>query len=126
MDEPPRPQRYMVAAPPGAAPAANCPVEVAIAPIAGKWKTVILWHLAAPAAPLRFADLRRLIPGVSARMLSRQLRELEADGLIWRDVWPVSPPRVEYGLTARGLSLRPVLNAMCAWGKANGWSGPGF
>ncbi len=89
--------------------------------IGGKWKIAILWHLHANQRPLRFTALRRELPALSPRMLARQLRELEAQGVIYRDVFPVVPPRVEYGLTARGKTLTPILDAMCLWGKRNGW-----
>lgn len=120
------PVRHEVGAPATVPADARCPVEITIAPLSGKWKTVILWHLSGPAPTVRFTDLQRMIPGITPRMLARQLRELERDGMIFREVWPLVPPRVDYGLTDRGRSLRPVLDAMCAWGKANGWAGPGF
>ena len=84
--------------------------------IGGKWKVVILFHLTRDGTH-RFADLRRKIPGVSERMLTQQLRELEEDGIVQRKVYPVVPPRVEYSLTEYGLTLRPITSLMCEWGK---------
>ena len=65
----------------------------------------------------RFAVLRRKIPGVSERMLTQQLRELEEDGIVHREVYPEVPPKVEYSLTDYGKSLRPITEVMCEWGK---------
>lgn len=94
----------------------DCPVSATIALIGGKYKALILWHLTE--GTLRFGALRRYIPEATPKMLTQQLRELEADGLIAREVYPVVPPRVEYSLTARGESLYPILQAMYAWGSA--------
>ena len=94
----------------------NCPVEAALDVIGGKWKVVMLFHLAREGAH-RFAELRRKIPGVSERMLTQQLRELEGDGIVHRKVYPVVPPRVEYSLTAYGRTLGPITDLMCQWGK---------
>lgn len=85
--------------------------------IDGKWKIIVLYKLLS--GTLRFNELRRLIPSVTQRMLTHQLRELEADGLIIRTVYAQVPPRVEYTLSARGRSLEPVLLAMKEWGDAN-------
>jgi DNA-binding HxlR family transcriptional regulator len=84
--------------------------------IGGKWKSVILFHLF-ERGTLRFGELRGLIENITQRMLTLQLRELEATGLIRRKVYPVVPPRVEYSLTPFGRSLEPVVGAMRAWGK---------
>ena len=94
----------------------GCAVEAALRFIDGKWKGVILWHLLD--GTLRFNQLRRLLPGVTQRMLTNQLRELEADGLVHRRVHAEVPPRVEYSLTERGRTLEPVLSALKAWGDA--------
>jgi DNA-binding HxlR family transcriptional regulator len=94
-----------------------CPVEITLDVIGGKWKPLIAFHLRQ--GPARFNVLRRLIPGVTQRMLTQHLRELEADGLVSRTVHAVVPPHVEYALTASGLSLMPVMDAMAAWGLAN-------
>ncbi len=92
----------------------HCPVEATITLIGGKYKSLILWKLIG--GTLRFSHLRKEVPGATPKMLTRQLRELERDGLVRREVFPVVPPRVEYSLTAFGTSIRPVLEAMYAWG----------
>jgi len=93
----------------------NCPVEVALDMIAGKWKTVILYHLAA--GTLRFNELMRLLPSITQRMLTTQLRELENDGLIERKAFATVPPRVEYSLTLLGKSLGPILISLKDWAE---------
>lgn len=95
----------------------GCSVEAAIALIDGKWKSVILFHLLG--GTLRFNEIRRQVPGVTQRMLTNQLRELEQDGLIDRKVYAQVPPKVEYSLSALGRSMEPVLLALKAWGDAN-------
>ena len=97
------------------APAYNCPVEATLDAIGGKWKVVILFWLRDGVC--RFGELRRRIPGVSERMLTQQLRELEDHGIVHREVYPVVPPKVEYSLTPYGQTLRPITELMCAWGK---------
>ena len=92
---------------------ATCPAEATIGVIGGRWKVPIVWHLSA--GTMRFSELRRAMPGVTQKMLTQQLRELEADGVVRRKVYPQVPPRVEYSLTERGLSLKPVVEAMCRW-----------
>lgn len=93
----------------------RCNVSIAVDVIGGKWKAIVLFYLLD--GTLRFNELRRLIPGVTQRMLTLQLRELEADGLVERIVYPVVPPHVDYRLTPFGRSLEPVITAMAAWGK---------
>lgn len=95
-------------------PAVNCPVEATIGLIGGKYKSLILWKLTR--ATLRFSELRREVPLATPKMLTQQLRELENDGLVRREVFPEVPPRVEYSLTPFGGSIRPVLEAMYKWG----------
>ena len=90
----------------------HCPVAATLRLMGGKYKALILWKLMEHS--LRFSELRR----VSQRTLTNQLRELEADGLLSRKVYPVVPPRVEYSLTDFGRSIRPVLEAMGVWGSA--------
>lgn len=92
----------------------NCPIEATLDVLGGKWKVLILWHL--NERTLRFAQLQRMIPGVTKKVLTQQLRDLEQDGLIARRVYEQVPPKVEYSLTPYGDSLRPLLQQMCAWG----------
>lgn len=92
----------------------QCPVGATLEMIGGKYKALILWHLSAKT--LRFSELNKLITGATAKMLTQQLRELEAHALIHRKVFPVVPPKVEYSLTSLGKSLLPVLAAMRDWG----------
>lgn len=92
----------------------NCPVEATLDLIGGKYKALILWHLAD--GTLRFSELHQRIPKATAKMLTQQLRELEAQALIHRQVYPVIPPKVEYSLTQTGCSLMPILVAMRDWG----------
>lgn len=94
----------------------HCPVEATLGMIGGKYKTLILWKLIS--GPMRFSELRRTVPGATPKMLTQQLRELEKDGLVHREIFPVIPPRVEYSLTDFGQSIRPVLESMYAWGSA--------
>ncbi|MGJ9459784.1 winged helix-turn-helix transcriptional regulator [Oceanobacillus sp. CF4.6] len=93
----------------------NCEKELTLSVIGGKWKMLILWNLGNEGTT-RFNELRRLIPGITQRMLITQLRELESDFLVHREVYPVVPPKVEYSLTAQGDSLRPLLEQMTKWG----------
>ena len=92
-----------------------CPVETTLDLIGGKYKALILWHLAEK--KLRFSELHRTITSATPKMLTQQLRELEASGLICREVFPVIPPKVEYSLTELGKSLMPVLTTMRDWGS---------
>jgi DNA-binding HxlR family transcriptional regulator len=94
----------------------DCPVEATLAVIGGKWKAVLIFHLMNDDTQ-RFAELRRKTRGISDRILSRQLHELESDGIVERHVFAEVPPRVEYSLTEYGQSLRPVTEAKCQWGK---------
>lgn len=96
----------------------GCAVEATVSLICGKWKGVVLWYLL-DEGTLRFSELRRRIGGVTQRMLTNQLRELEVDGLIHREVHAEVPPRVEYSLTALGRELTPVLMALKTWGDAH-------
>ena len=92
----------------------NCPVETTLSLIGGKYKALILWHLSQ--GTLRFSQLRSRIGNATPKMLTQQLRELESQQLILREVYPVVPPKVEYSLTELGKSLMPVLVAMRDWG----------
>jgi DNA-binding HxlR family transcriptional regulator len=93
----------------------RCPVEVTLDVIGGKWKPVIVNYLLQ--GTKRFNELRRLVPEATQQMLTLQLRELERDGIVHREVYAQVPPKVEYSLTARGRSLEPILRAMQAWGE---------
>jgi len=93
----------------------NCPVEAAIDVVGGKWKPLILWWL--HQRTYRFGELRRQIPGITEKMLTQQLRELERDDIVNRRVYPTVPPKVEYSLTEYGRSLKRALRAICDWGQ---------
>jgi len=93
----------------------GCPVESTLDVIGGKWKGVILYHLLA--GTKRFNELRRLMPGITQRMLTLQLSELEQDGVIHREVYPEVPPRVEYSMTAFGRTLESIIMQMAVWGE---------
>jgi DNA-binding HxlR family transcriptional regulator len=93
----------------------HCPVEATLSLIGGKYKPIILYHLIGHT--LRFSELQRIMPQATQKMLTQQLREMEADGLIHREVFPEVPPRTEYSLTEYGATLEPVLKAMCDWGN---------
>jgi DNA-binding HxlR family transcriptional regulator len=92
----------------------GCPVEVAMAVLGGAWKLTAVKYLLQRTH--RFGDLRRAVGPVTPRVLTRQLRELEADGIVTRTVYAQVPPRVEYSLTDRGRSLEPIVTALDAWG----------
>jgi len=92
----------------------GCPVEACVEVIGGKWKGVILFHLLG--GTKRFNELSRLMPAVTQRMLTRQLRELEADQVVERKVYAEIPPKVEYSLTEFGKTLEPVLRMLQGWG----------
>jgi len=94
----------------------SCPVELTVDVVGGRWRTVILSRL--KEGVHRYGELRRLIPGVSEKMLTQRLRELEADGLVSRRDLGTVPPHVEYDLTDEGRSLAPVLQALYDWGVA--------
>ena len=96
-------------------PAGCTAVTTTLAIIGGKWKILILYHLCT--GTQRFNELRRLLPDITQRMLTLQLRELEDDGIVHREVYPQVPPKVEYSLTAFGKTLIPVIEVMDAWGK---------
>jgi DNA-binding HxlR family transcriptional regulator len=94
----------------------HCPVEATMSKIGGKYKAIILYHLANDGV-LRFSQLQRLIPQATPKMLTQQLRELEGDGFVHRTVYPVVPPKTEYELTEMGWTLAPIVEALCDWGK---------
>ncbi|MBU1247227.1 MAG: helix-turn-helix transcriptional regulator [Proteobacteria bacterium] len=94
-----------------------CTVELTLMVIGGKWKPIILHHLGINDGPLRFSELRRIMPNITQKMLTQQLRELEADGVVHRKVFAQVPPRVEYSLTELGKSVLPILQQMSHWGQ---------
>lgn len=93
----------------------GCSIEAALEAIGGKWKGVILFHLKEDKK--RFNELKRLLPEVTQRMLTKQLRELESDGIVHRLVYAEVPPKVEYSLTEFGQTLLPILDALQIWGN---------
>jgi len=93
----------------------GCPVEATLNLIGGKWKGIALFHLLMDGT-MRFSELKRSCKGVTQRMLTKQLRELERDALISRHVYAEVPPKVEYSLTKKGESLRPILLGLRDWG----------
>jgi len=92
-----------------------CRVEDALAILVGKWKPIILLHLL-QSGTNRFNELKRLLPGITQKMLTQQLRELEEEDIITRKVYPQIPPKVEYSITEYGRTLEPILEAMHEWG----------
>lgn len=94
----------------------HCAMELTLQIIGGKWKPIILFHLGLDGT-LRFSGLKRCMPSITQKMLTKQLRELEADGLVHREVYPQVPPKVEYSLTKLGCSLMPILKDLCEWGE---------
>ncbi|MDI4649692.1 winged helix-turn-helix transcriptional regulator [Cohnella hashimotonis] len=93
----------------------KCPIETVMHLLGGKWKPLILWHLLENTR--RFSELEKLIPEVTQKMLAQHLRELEADRLVTRTIYPSVPPKVEYMLSEYGKTMVPVLETMCAWGE---------
>lgn len=93
----------------------NCAVEATLDVIGGKWKPIILWWLLQ--GTCRFTELRRMISGISEKMLTQHLRELEEQGIVNRRVYSAVPPKVEYSLTTYGMTLKETLEALCDWGK---------
>lgn len=91
------------------------PAERALKVISGRWKAVILYHLFD--GPRRLSELKRLVPDISQKVLIQQLREMEEHGLVAREIFRQVPPRVDYSATPLGLSLEPVLLALCDWGQ---------
>lgn len=97
-------------------PKLNCSIERTLSIIGGKWKPVILWHLGVEGTH-RYNELRRLLPGVTHKVLSQQLKELQEHKLILRKQYNEMPPRVEYSLTEHGQSVMPILHMLHDWGK---------
>jgi len=96
---------------------ASCPFTATWNVIGGKWKGIIWWRLSRGIG--RFSELERAIPQITKKMLAQQLRELERDGVVHREVFAEVPPRVEYSLTEHGHSLAPVIEAICMWGESH-------
>ena len=105
----------------GITPRMNCAVDATMSVIEGRWKTVILCKLYRQ-GPLRFNQMIREIEGISPRILAKQLKEMESDGIIARKSYAEIPPKVEYSITEKGLSLGPILKAMADWGLKNMFS----
>ena len=96
----------------------TCEKELTLSLISGKWKVVLIWHLSHE-GPLRFGQMSRLFKNISSRILTKQLRELENDGLIFRKIYDSTPPKVEYHLTKLGKSIVPIVDGMWEWGREN-------
>jgi DNA-binding HxlR family transcriptional regulator len=96
----------------------HCALDITMSFIGGKWKTVVLWYLRKEKK--RFSELKKLIPDITEKMLSLQLKALEEDGLVKRTLYPEVPPRVEYELTDFGKTLLPALEAIALWGRELG------
>lgn len=96
----------------------HCALDVTMEMVGGKWKTIVLWYLRKDMK--RFSELRRHIPGITEKMLSMQLRQLEKDGFVSRKVHAEVPPRVEYTLTPQGRTLLPLLEEIAKWGRMMG------
>lgn len=94
-----------------------CPVTTTLSVIGGKWKPIILFVI--KDEKKRFGEIKKIIPAISQKMLTQQLRELEGDGIVHRKVYPVVPPKVEYSMTDYGRTLTPILEAMKTWGETH-------
>ncbi|WP_091583636.1 winged helix-turn-helix transcriptional regulator [Alteribacillus bidgolensis] len=94
----------------------NCEKELTLSLISGKWKITMLYHIGKDGT-MRFNEIRRVFPKITHKVLTTQLRELEEDGLLHREVYPEVPPRVEYTITERGKSLMPIIDSMYEWGQ---------
>jgi len=92
----------------------KCSIALALSIIGGKWKPLILWHLKDKI--FRFGELKRTLNPITQKMLTQQLRELESDGLIYRNIYTQIPPKVEYSLTDKGLTVLPILEMISKWG----------
>lgn len=97
--------------------AEECPITALIDVIGGKWKPPIIWLLLK--GPFRFGELHKTMPKMAIKVLSRQLKELEADGIIVRTAYPEIPPRVEYSLTEKGQSLKEIMFLLSEWSRKN-------
>lgn len=95
----------------------DCPISATIDVIGGKWKPIIIWLLIENT--MRFGELKKQIPGITLKVLSRQLSELEADGIVNRKAYPEVPPKVEYSLTEKGRSLTEIMNSLASWSRVH-------
>ncbi len=93
----------------------KCPVEITIDILGGKWRSLIVWHLSKNV--LRFSEVQKIVPGISKKVLSEHLKELEKNKLIDRKVYPEIPPRVEYKITSKGKGITEILDLMEKWGR---------
>lgn len=98
----------------GSSEKANCPVERTLEVIGGRWKVLILRELFQGVK--RFNELQRAVSGITQKMLTQQLREMESDGIVHREIYLQVPPKVEYSLTPLGKSLKPIIDSMHEWG----------
>lgn len=96
----------------------KCSIEYTISKIGGKWKPVIIWHLGVDGI-YRYGELKRIMPGITHKMLTQQLKELEKDGIVNRKQYNEVPPKVEYSLTDKGETIMPILDLMHKWGMEN-------
>lgn len=94
-----------------------CSMELTLQVIGGKWKLIIL-HKLGKEGTMRFSEVKRSIPNITQKMLTQQLRELESDGVVRREVYAQVPPKVEYSLTELGESVLPVIGSLCRWGES--------
>ncbi|MCR8556742.1 helix-turn-helix transcriptional regulator [Mucilaginibacter sp. BJC16-A38] len=95
--------------------ACDCPITSAVNVIGGKWKPIIIWILMTESR--RFGEIHKSIPGIALKVLSRHLKELEADGIITRKAYPEVPPRVEYTLTEKGRALNGIMDLLVVWSR---------
>ncbi len=96
----------------------DCPIVYTLAIVGGKWKWLIIYALAEQGV-LRYSQLKKSIPNITHKMLAQELKELEAEQLVFRNEYPQIPPKVEYSLTAKGETLIPILDRMAEWGRSN-------
>lgn len=94
----------------------DCSIGFTMTVIGNKWRAIILWHIT-KSQPIRYGQLKKCIPNISHKILTQELKNLESDHLIDRTAYPTIPPKVEYSLTERGMSLEKVLTELCLWGK---------
>ena len=102
--------------------AKDCPITSTIEVIGGKWKPIIIWLLMK--GTMRFGELNKSVPGITLKVLSRQLKELETDGIIIRKAYPEVPPRVEYSLSEKGVSLQEVMILLADWSRSHVMTSP--